>query len=623
METLPAAVGPFHGIYSGSLSGRRQHRMKGKSKRWQILCGSIVLAAAALMGVVALGGFRKSDPPVPAKAPPDVVPAGPPFFRDMTADSGIQHTFHNGQEAGHLAILESLGGGVALIDYDGDGLLDIVVTGGGYYDGPDKHTIKGHPNRIYKNLGNWKFKDVTQEVGLDQPLFYTHGCAVADYDRDGWPDLLLTGWGRVALFHNVPDAKAPGGRRFVEVTAKSGLGQDRLWSTSAAWADFDGDGYPDLYICHYVDWSFANHPQCHYHDERLKDVCPPKKFKALPHKLYRNNRDGTFTDVSEQAGLNAKYVLEHCKGLGVLAVDINDDRRPDIYVADDTTNKLLFVNRGGMKFEEIGLAAGVTGDDHGYAQGSMGLDAGDYDGSGRPSLWVVNYEHEHHGLYRNVGNEVFTHATQSAGIAAIGQLYVGFGTGFVDVDLDGWEDLIVANGHVIRHPQEAGIEQRPVLLRNLGTGKFADCTAQGGAYFKGLHIGRGMAIGDLDNDGRTDLVISHLNEPVALLRGEGGPDHHWLGIELVGKDHHDLVGTRVTLDVDGRQLTRFVKGGGSYLSASDRRLLFGLGGAERTGTLTVHWSSGEPRDQTWGGLAIDRYHRLVQGGDAKEAPPRY
>jgi hypothetical protein len=592
-------------------------------KRLRLAWLMAIPVIGGILGVMALGGWRGNHGPASTTPPDEPPPVGPPIFRDMTAESGVNHTYHNGQEAGHLAILESLGGGVALIDYDGDGLLDIVVTGGGYFDGPDKKQIKGHPTRIFKNLGNWKFKEVTHEVGLDAPLFFTHGCAVADYDRDGWPDLLITGWGRVALFHNVPDPKAPGGRRFVEVTPKSGLDKDGLWSTSAAWADFDGDGWPDLYVCHYVDWSFANHPKCHYHDERLKDVCPPKKFKALQNKLYRNNHDGTFTDVSEQAGLTTKYVLEHCKGLGVVAIDINRDGRPDIYVADDTTNKLLFVNRGGMKFEEIGLAAGVTGDDHGYAQGSMGIDAGDYDGSGWPSLWVVNYEHENHGLYRNQGNEVFTHATQYAGIAAIGQLYVGFGTGFVDYDLDGWEDLVIANGHVIRHPQEAGIEQRPVIFHNQGNKKFINATDQGGPYFSSLHIGRGMAIGDLDNDGRPDLVISHVNEPVALLRGEGGADNHFLGIELVGKDHSDIVGARAVLEVDGRKLSRFAKGGGSYLSSSDRRLHFGLGKAEHVGTLTVYWPSGEPREQTWGGLAIDRYHRLEQGSAKEQPAPKY
>jgi hypothetical protein len=539
-------------------------------------------------------------------------PVEPPLFRDLTAESGVDFTYRNGQEAGHLALLEALGGGVALFDYDGDGLLDIFVTGGGYFAGPDHQEIRGYPSRLYKNLGNWKFHDVTAEVGLDQPLFYTHGCAVADYDRDGWPDLLVTGWGRVALYHNVPDDKVPGGRRFVEVTRQAGLDREHLWSTSAAWADLDGDGYPDLYICHYVDWSFANHKRCSYHDDKIRDICPPRVFQALPHALYRNNRNGTFTDVSVPAGLYQRNARDQGKGLGVVIVDLNDDGRPDIYVANDTTSNLLYFNRGGMKFDETGLGSGVALDGHGVANGSMGVDAADFNQSGRPSLWVTNYQNENHALYRNDGRELFSYVTQAAGIAAIGQTYVGFGTGFLDLDGDGWEDLVIANGHVIRHPQGTTVRQLPVLLRNRGRGRFQDVTRQAGAYFRTPHLGRGLAIGDLDNDGRPDLVISHVNEPVVLLRNENRANH-WLGVELAGCQHRDVVGARVTLEVGDRTLTQFAKGGGSYLSSGDRRLLFGLGMEDRVARLTVRWPWGEPRVQHWDSLAIDRYHRLVQG----------
>ena len=228
--------------------------------------------------------------------------------------AGIDFAYRNGEEVQppHLAILESLGGGVALIDYDGDGLLDIFLPGGGHFDGPDKRQINGHPGRLYRNLGGFKFRDVTADAGLatlagGQPWFYTHAAAVADYDRDGWPDLLVTGWGRVALFHNEPDGK--GGRRFVDVSARAGLDQGITWATSAAAADLDGDGYPDLYVCQYVDWSFANHPNCDY-DGKTPDVCPPKKFQGLPHKVYRNRQDGTFADVSDEAGLH-----KGCRGL--------------------------------------------------------------------------------------------------------------------------------------------------------------------------------------------------------------------------------------------------------------------------------------------------------------------
>ncbi|HLJ96186.1 MAG TPA: CRTAC1 family protein, partial [Gemmataceae bacterium] len=494
--------------------------------------------------------------------------------------------YRNGEEADHHTIMESLGGGVALFDYDGDGWLDIFVTGGGYFDGPDRQEIKGYPCKLYKNLGNWKFQDVTKDVGLDQPLFYTHGCAVADYDNDGWPDLLVTGWGRLALFHNeAVDPQNPAkGRRFVEVTRKAGL-TDSQWSTSAAWGDLDGDGYPDLYVCHYVNWSFANNPPCPgYSDDVRRDICPPKVFEPLPHVLYRNNRDGTFTDVRAESGLR-----KDGKGLGVLMVDVNGDGRPDIYVANDTVDKFLYLNRsrpGTIRLEEVGLPSGVARGEDGTPDGSMGLDAADYDGRGLPSLWVTNYENEMHALYRNRGDGFFLFSTQSSGIAAIGRSYVGFGTGFLDVDGDGWEDLVIANGHVVRHAPN--LRQRPVLLRNQGNGRFANITADGGPYFQTPHRGRGLAVGDLDNDGRPDLVITHVNEPVVLLRNES-PLHPWLGIQLVGRENRDVVGAKVVLELDGRRQTRFAKGGGSYLSSGDRRFLFGLGTSTQAARLTVVW----------------------------------
>ncbi len=591
-------------------------------------CCAWALLSAVLLFAWACSRQGDAPPPAHQNTQPDPDLEGPALFEEVAAAGGVNFSYRNGEEVQppHLAILESLGGGLALIDYDGDGLCDLFLLGGGYFAGAENKEIRGHPCKLYKNLGNWKFADVTREVGLEtladgKPWFYTHGVAVADYDRDGWPDLLVTGWGRIALFRNVPDEKGAagksadgkGGRRVEDVSAQAGLDQGIRWATSAAFADLDGDGFPDLYVCQYVDWSFDNHPKCTY-DGKTPDVCPPKKFQGLQHKVYRNQTDGTFADVTEEAGLSKGG--PGSKGLGVIAVDVNLDGKPDVYVANDTVDNFLYINHstpGRIRLVEQGMIAGVALDDNGNAQGSMGLDAGDFNGSGLPALWVTNYENELHALYLNKCKKdhcLFLFHTAAAGIAAIGQKYVGWGTGFLDVDHHGWEDLFIANGHAIRYPTGTTRRQLPVLLRNSG-GKFKNITPRGGPYFQQPHLARGVAFGDLDNDGKTDFVVSHMNEPVAILRNAAPKGNHWLGVELAGTKHADVIGARVILQAGGRTQTRFAKGGGSYCSASDRRHIFGLAAADRIDKLRVSWPNGD--EQEWSDLAVDRYHVLRQG----------
>ncbi len=574
--------------------------------------GGVVLAIACGVGFWAARPPSASVTETPDRpgtvpdTPADAPPVGPPWFTNLVAGSGLDFTHRNGQEADRFTILETLGGGVGLLDYDGDGLLDVFLTGGGHFDGPEKNPIKGHPCRLFKNLGNWKFRDVTREAGLEREWWYTHGVAVADYDRDGWPDLLVTGYGSIALFRNEPADEI--GRRFVDVTEAVGL-KDDSWATSAGWGDIDGDGFPDLYVCHYVDWSFTNHPECRgLVAGNPRDVCPPQRFKPLIHALFRNEKGTAFRNVSSDQRFEAKGC-----GLGVILADINDDARPDIYVANDATDNFLFFNRGG-RLEERGLLAGVAVDTTGRYNGSMGIDVGDFDGTGRPSLLVTNFQGEMHALYKNLGRERFQYASNLAGLGAFGLQFVGFGAAFLDADHDGWEDLAVANGHVLYQPILASPhKQLPLFLRNVdfeGRRFFRNLGATAGPYFQTPVVGRGVAVGDLDNDGWPDLVVSHTNSPVALLRNvvaEHAPAK-WFGLRLSGRADRDIVGSTVVVETDTRTLTKFVKGGGSYLSAGDPRLLFGLGPTGTVKRVTVKWSWGGT--QTWEGLAPGSYWDL-------------
>ncbi|HEY2911286.1 MAG TPA: VCBS repeat-containing protein [Gemmataceae bacterium] len=531
-----------------------------------------------------------------------------PIFSDATAGSGLDFTYRNGEEANQFTLLESLGGGIALLDFDRDGLLDIFATGGGFFDGLERKQIRGCPNRLFKNLGNWEFRDATAEAGLPiEASFYSHGAAVADFNNDGWPDLLITGYGRMALYRNDRG-------KFTDVTAAMGLDAAPTaghWSTSAAWGDLNGDGWPDLFVCHYVDWSFAAHRPCEGPSGKA-DVCPPHRFESLPNALYFN-RGGTQLVRQSEAGIKPG------KGLGAVVADLDGDGRTDIYVANDTVENYLYSNRGGGKFAEVGVAAGVAYDGEGRPTGSMGTDAAECDGSGRLSLFVANFEGEEHGFYRNLGKSGFLYASRTAGIAALGRRLVGFGTGFLDFDRDGFPDLFITSGHILRAPALGAPQQKAVLLRNqrqaadpVGVVRFADVSASGGSYFAALHRGRGAAWGDLDNDGNIDLVIGHINEPVALLRNVASPKSQWLGVAPFGAGHRDATGAWVTLHQNGRRRVQSLSGGGGYLSSSDRRLVFALD-PDAPYRLAVKWPSG--KEQSWDGAALgrNRYVELTEG----------
>jgi hypothetical protein len=524
-----------------------------------------------------------------SKAPP----AGPPLFQDITKESGIDFTYQNGEDDVVFAIIESLGGGVGVVDYDNDGWMDLFFPAGGYYEGKK---IIGNQPRLYRNLGNLKFADVSKEVGLDKVKWcYSHGVSVTDYDRDGHPDLLVTGYARLHLLHN--EAGPDGKRVFVEVTEKAKL-DDRLWSSSSAWGDLDGDGFPDLYICHYGNWGFDApnvHPtDCSYGLGQKRDVCQPGRFKPLPHSLYKNNGDGTFTDLSsllkpEKGG----------RGIGVVMVDVNQDQKPDVYTANDTDDNYLFINRsrkGEFTLEEKGFPSSSSRDDEGKANGSMGVDAASFDRSGKPAIIVTNYENELPALYLNRCTPLqalFSFGTHSTGLSVVGGNYVSWGTGFFDVENRGWEDLYIVSGHAIRYPLDKfGRLQKPLLMKNQ-EGKFIVNTPSGGEYFQDRHNARGSAVVDLDNDGKLDLIISHLNAPVRIQHNIAPGKNHWFGLRLKGKQNRDLVGSRVSITVDGKTQYRFIKSGGSYASSQDPRLHFGLGEATKIDLLTIEWAGGE------------------------------
>ncbi len=503
---------------------------------------------------------------------------------DVTATAGVEFTYKNDSEKLNRAIVESVGGGQGMFDFDRDGLLDLLHVGGGLYRGPGNKDMGGYPSVLFRNRGNWNFENISQPAGGFAGDRFKHGCTAADYDNDGFQDVLICGYGGVQLWRNMGDGTFEEGHVAALLT-------DKLWSTCGAFGDFNQDGFLDLYVAHYVDWSFQNDPTCTETGtlSKNRETCPPKMFKGLPDTLYMSNGDGTFRDVSTVAGLHPDG-----KGLAVLTGDFDLDGDQDLYVCNDTTENFLYLNDGTGKFEEDAALRGCATDNKGIPNGSMGIDLADYNHDGLPDIWVANYERESFAMYVNDGRGFFRHVSEPLGITAIGGVFVGFGTMFVDLDRDGYEDVLVNNGHVQFHPQETPVHQLPLLLMNQKGNSFDRVRLGESSYFDTPHLGRGLAIGDLDNDGDYDFGFTNNNEPSALVRNDSTDGNSWLRVRLVGRaSNRDAIGTRLVLETEGGKLLRFVKSGASYVSHCDDRPLFAFPKGTKLQSLAIHWPSGK------------------------------
>jgi hypothetical protein len=492
-----------------------------------------------------------------------------------------------------------MSGGVGILDYDGDGWLDVyVVQGGTFPPGPLRPRDNG--DRLFRNRGDGTFEDVTERSGIASlPQGYGLGVAVGDYDNDGHPDLFLTRWRSYTLFRNRGDGT------FEDQTAAAGLDGDRDWPSSAAFADLDNDGDLDLYVCHYLQWDDEHPTLCErtlkpgepVDPDRRYNYCMPNPFPARSDHLFRNDR-GRFVDVTAEAGLND----QDGRGLGVVAADVDDDGLVDLFVANDTTANYLLHNLGGFRFEEIGAAAGIACNASGAFQGGMGTAVGDVDGDLLPDLAVTNFYGESTTFFRNLGGGLFGDQTAEIGLAAPSRFMVGFGLALLDVNNDGRLDLAAINGHVIDERPDYPLAMPALLLTGSADGRLVDVSQKAGSPWTTPRIGRGLAVGDLDNDGRPDLLLLGQNSPLAYLHNQTDlGSNHSLTLQLEGTaSNRDAVGAVVTVRAGGQSKRAWRAGGGSYQSASSPRLHFGLSRATRAEEVEVRWPSGR----------VDQYHNL-------------
>jgi enediyne biosynthesis protein E4 len=582
-----------------------------------LMAGACLMVAALWLTAAASPPQGKTRQPIAKHSSPKSTAPGVASFVDVTRASGID--FH--LTCGSLEkryIMESMCGGIAVFDYDNDGWMDIFLVNGSTLE--DLRAGKCHPSKLYRNNHDGTFTDVTTKAGLTH-CGWGFGVAVGDYDNDGWEDLYITYLDGAALYHNNRDGT------FTDVTSKAGVSNAGRWGTSAAFGDYDNDGYLDLYVANYVDLdldhlaAFGVGPFCQYRG--IPVSCGPRGLKGGRDRLYHNNGDGTFTDVTEKLNLDPNSYY----GLGVLWLDYDLDGCLDLYVANDSSPTLLYHNdcRGG--FTEVGIEAGVAYSADGREQAGMGIDSADYDNDGWPDIAKANFSDDSNNLYHNDHNGQFTDMAGPAGFGAVSIPFLGFGMKFLDFDNDGWKDIFVANGHVNpqmdQHSFGVTYAERPLLFHNLRNGKFEEIGRSSDAALSRRYVARGAATGDFLNRGKEDILISVLDGSPALLRNETAKSGHWLRIKTVGtRSNRDGFGARVEIKAGNLTQNAEVRANSSFESASDPRLHFGLGTAIRVDSIVVRWPSGkvdkvesEAADQE---LVIEEGRGVI----SRQVPPR-
>ena len=519
---------------------------------------------------------------------------------DATAAARIAFTHNSGAYGGKL-LPETLGAGCAFLDYDADGWQDILLVNGMDWPGRAR---KRSTLTLYRNNRDGTFTDVTRAAGLDTEM-YGMGVAVGDWNNDGFPDLLVTCVGQNRLFRNT------GKGAFVDVTKGSGLDARQGFSTSAVWVDFDRDGLLDLFVCNYVRWSADADVFCSL-DGRNKSYCTPEAYRGTTSWLFRNNGNGTFTDVTAKSGV----FDSSSKALGVVMLDVDQDGWPDLFVANDTQPNKLYRNQRDGTFREIAVGAGLAFSADGKARAGMGVDAADLDGSGRPSVAVTNFDNEMVGLYRPASALTYDDVAMRAGLGAASRNTLGFGCVFADLDLDGHLDLVVANGHIDETVRQirgnVGYAQAPHLFHNQGNGTFRDRAAEAGSAFAEPRVGRGLAYGDFDNDGDLDLLVTTNNGAARLFRNDQQSGNRSLRVRLIGTtSNRDGIGATVRIFHGGTSQSRLVKSGSSYLSQSELPVTFGVGKRDRVDRMVVQWPGG--RTEEFANVETGRAYDCTEG----------